>query len=177
MARASRPLLTPMATGSLVSIQEYLTSAYSPDCDYVDGVIEERNLGELDHASLQTAIILYLGARRKQWGIHVFPELRVQVSPTRFRVPDVCVVAGAKPTEQILRTPPFICVEILSPDDRMARVQERIDDYIAFGVPYIWILNPENRKAYRCTAGGMSEIKELRTESPEIAVPLEALFE
>jgi Uma2 family endonuclease len=56
-------------------------------------------------------------------------------------------------------------------------MQERVDDYIAFGVPYLWILNPENRKAYRCTAEGMFEVKELRTESPAIVVPLEALFE
>ncbi|MGA2149968.1 MAG: Uma2 family endonuclease [Bryobacteraceae bacterium] len=166
-----------MATGSLVSIQEYLTSAFSPDCDYVDGVIEERNLGERDHARLQGAIFAYLYARRKEWGIHVYPEMRVQVSATRFRVPDVCVVAGPEPAEQIFRTPPFICIEVLSPDDRLTRMQERVDDYIAFGVPYIWILNPENCKAYRCTAEGMLEVKELRTESPAIVVPLEALFE
>jgi Uma2 family endonuclease len=103
--------------------------------------------------------------------------MRVQVSATRFRVPDVCVMAGPEPEEQIFRTPPFICIEILSPDDRMARVQQRIDDYIAFGVPYIWLLNPENHKAYRCTAEGILEVRELRTADPEIVVPLEALFE
>ncbi|MGP8246492.1 MAG: Uma2 family endonuclease [Bryobacteraceae bacterium] len=166
-----------MATGSLVSIQEYLTSAFSPDCDYVDGVMEERNWGERDHAKLQGAVAAYLYARRKEWGIHVYLELRIQVSATRFRVPDVCVVAGPAPAEQIFRTPPFICIEILSPDDRMARVQQRIGDYIAFGVPYIWILNPEDHKAYRCTGEGMLEVKELRTANPEIVVPLEALFE
>jgi Uma2 family endonuclease len=94
-----------------------------------------------------------------------------------FRVPDVCVVAGPEPEEQIFRSPPFICIEILSPDDRMARVQQRVDDYIAFGVPYIWILNPENHKAYRCTREGMLEVREIRTVNPEIEVPLEALFE
>jgi len=166
-----------MATGSLTSIQEYLTSAFSPDCDYVDGVIEERNLGERDHAELQLAIAAYLYARRKEWGIHIYPEMRVQVSATRFRIPDVCVVAGPEPEEQIFRTPPFICIEILSPEDRLARVQDRVDDYIAFGVPYIWLLNPETHKAYRCTGEGMLEVKELRTADPEIVVPLEALFE
>jgi len=166
-----------MATGSLASLQEYLTSAFSPDCDYVDGVIEERHLGERDHAKLQLAIAAYLYAHRKEWGIHIYPEMRVQVSATRFRVPDVCVMAGPEPEEQIFRTPPFICIEILSPDDRISRMQQRIDDYIAFGVPYIWILNPENRKAYRCTGEGMLAVKELRTADPEIVVPLDALFE
>jgi Uma2 family endonuclease len=166
-----------MATGSLVSVQEYLTSVFRPDCDYVDGVIEERNLGERDHAKLQAAIAAYLYARRKEWGIHVYTEMRVQVSATRFRIPDVCVVAGLEPDEQVFRTPPFICIEVLSPDDRLSRVQQRIDDYIAFGVPYIWLLNPENHKAYHCTRQGMLEARELRTEEPEIVVPVEALFE
>jgi hypothetical protein len=42
-----------MPTGALVSIGEYLATVYRPDCDFVDGVIEERNWGENDHAGLQ----------------------------------------------------------------------------------------------------------------------------
>jgi Uma2 family endonuclease len=109
-------------------------------------------------------------------GLRVVPEQRVQISPTRFRVPDVCVVPG-EPAEQIFKTPPFICVEILSKDDRISEMQERVDDYLTFGVCYVWILNPRNRKAYQCTAGGIFEVKELRTENPEIVVPLAVLFD
>src|SRR5205809_357514 len=138
-----------MATGALVSISEYLSTSYRPDCDYVDGVIEERNLGERDHSRLQMAISGFFHLRRKEWGIHVYPEQRVQVSPTRFRVPDVCVVAGEEPEEQIFRTPPFICIEILSPEDRVSKVRQRIDDYLAFGVKYVWLLDPASRKAHR----------------------------
>jgi Uma2 family endonuclease len=166
-----------MQTEESISVREYLTTAYSPDCDYVDGVVEERNLGERDHAKLQGAVFACFYNRRKEWSIHVFPEQRVQVSPTRFRVPDVCVVAGPEPDEQILRTPPLICIEILSPEDRLSKVRERVDDYLHFGVPYVWLLEPRTRKAYRCTAAGMLEVDELRTERPEMVVPLQALFE
>jgi Uma2 family endonuclease len=165
-----------MATGELLSVREYLSTSYRPDRDYVDGLLVERNLGERDHSRLQMAVSAYLHNRRKEFGISVFPEQRVQVSPTRFRVPDVCVVKG-QPTEQIFRTPPFICIEILSPDDRLSEMQERVQDYLKFGVPYIWILDPATRKAYRSTLGSLTEISELRTEDPEIAVPLQALFE
>ena len=144
-----------MATGALVSINEYLSTSYDPDCDYVDGIIEERNLGENDHADLQSAILAYLRSHRKEWGIYSVVEQRVQVSPTRFRVPDVCVVAGERPKEQIFRTPPLMCIEILSPEDRLSRVRERVDDYLSFGVPYVWLLDPATRKAYRWTADGM----------------------
>ena len=49
-----------MPTGTLISVEEYLATSYRPDCDYVDGRIEERNLGELDHSSLQTAVAVFL---------------------------------------------------------------------------------------------------------------------
>ena len=164
-----------MAT-TAVTLEEYLSTPYRPDCDYVDGEVQERNLGEVDHSRLQLAIGAYFYARRKEWGINVYPEQRVQVSPTRFRVPDVCVILG-QPKSQILREPPFICIEILSPDDRISRMSERVADYLQFGVPYVWILDPQTRKAWQCKPGAMVEVKELRTENPTMVVPLEELFD
>jgi Uma2 family endonuclease len=165
-------------TGTLISVEEYLATSYRPDCDYVDGLIEERNWGEFDHSSLQTAVAVYFGSRQRQLGITVVAEQRVQVSRTRFRIPDVCVVLG-KTTEQIFRTPPFLCVEILSPEDRMKRVQERIDDYLAMGVSYVWVLDPSDRHVYVATpAAGLQEFKGdvLRTENPELELPLAEVF-
>jgi Uma2 family endonuclease len=165
-----------MAIGALASVNEYLSTSYRPDCEYIDGVILERNVGEYDHGRLQTAIVSYLYTRRKELGITAVTEQRVQVSPTRFRVPDVCVTIGT-PTEQIFTKPPFICIEILSPDDRLSAMQERVTDYLTMGVPYVWVLDPKTRNAYRWTSNGMHQIQELRTENPAICVPFEALFE
>jgi Uma2 family endonuclease len=166
-----------MKTDELMSVWEYLHTSYDPDCDYVDGVVVERNVGERDHAELQRALIVYFHSRRKEWRTHVFPEQRVQVSATRFRVPDVCVVLGDRPDEQIFTRPPFICVEILSPEDRFSTTLERCNDYLNMGVPYVWILDPKDRRAWRCVPGHTQEVTELRTENPEIVVPMEALFE
>ena len=169
-----------MAAKTLISVEEYLTTSYRPDCDYVDGQVEERNLGELDHSWLQAVLIAYFFARRKQWGISVLPEQRVQVKPARFRIPDVCVILGGKPAEQILTKPPFLCIEILSPEDRMTRVGQRVDDYLAMGVAYVWVLDPATRQAYAATAAeGLREVKGgvLRTENPALEVPLAEIFE
>jgi Uma2 family endonuclease len=165
-------------TVALIPVEEYLRTVYRPDCDYVDGDVQERNLGERDHSTLQKRLILYIGNREKTWNVFVYPEQRVQVSPTRFRIPDVCVYAGQEPQEQIFRTPPFICIEILSPEDRWARVQERIDDYLKFGVPNVWVINPVNQRAWACTQAGNAEIRDgiLRTENPPLEVPLAEIF-
>jgi len=170
--------MVAMGTATLVPVSEYLSTDYSPDREYVDGELEERNMGERDHGNVQMALSAYLYNRRKQLGIRVFLEQRIQLSPTRFRVPDICVVAGPEPQEQIFTQPPFLCVEILSPEDRMSRMQEKIDDYLRFGVRYVWLVNPQSKRAYVYTSEGMTEVKDgvLRTSEPEIAVPLEEVF-
>src|SRR5579872_6440583 len=137
-----------MATGALVSVEEYLHTSYRPDCEYIDGVVLERNLGEFDHSRLQMILGAYFFAREKRWGIVTLPEQRVQVKATRFRVPDLCILLGSGPFEPIIHTAPFICIEILSKDDTIDSVQDRIDDYLAFGVRYVWLVNPRSRRAF-----------------------------
>src|SRR6266545_974484 len=106
-----------MGTATLVSVEEYLSTSYRPDREYIDGVILERNLGESDHSTVQTAIASYFYQRQTEWNIRALAEQRVQVRPTRFRVPDVCIVLGLGPVERILTRPPFICIEVLSRED------------------------------------------------------------
>src|ERR1700676_5497880 len=103
---------------TLVSVEEYLNTSYDgPDREYVDGRIVERNLGEKDHSRPQRKLIAFFVANENSLRTFAFPEQRVQVKATRFRVPDVCVYIGTEPDEQIFRTPPFLAIEILSKDD------------------------------------------------------------
>jgi Uma2 family endonuclease len=160
-----------------ITVEEYLSTDYSPDCDFVDGVLEERNVGEKDHSKLQIALGAWFHNRRKALGITAFSEQRVQVSPTRYRLPDLCVTIG-EPDEQIFTTPPFLCIEILSPEDQMGRVLARIADYLNFGVPYVWVIDPRKRKAtvYTATDSNSPEDGTLRTANPDIALPLAELL-
>ena len=162
---------------TLVPVEEYLRTNYDPDCEYVDGQIVERNLGEKPHSRIQRRIMVYLDPVTKKLDMEVLPEQRVQVSPTRYRIPDVTVLCESD--EQIVTSPPFICIEILSQDDTMYYMQEKIDDYLRFGVPYVWIINPRNKKAHVVTGAGMVEAASgvLETENPAISMPLSALFE
>jgi Uma2 family endonuclease len=167
-----------MSARTLISVEDYLASAYEPDCDFVDGQIEERNVGEVTHARLQLRIGSYLLTRYENEGLVAMTEVRVQVRPARFRVPDVCVTVG-EPGEEVLTKAPFICIEILSPEDRMSRVEARINDYLAMGVPYVWVLDPQTKQAFTATAAtGLQEVKSglLQTEKPALEVPLGEIF-
>jgi Uma2 family endonuclease len=172
-------MMKGMQTGTLVSVDEYLHTSYSPDCEYVEGRILERNVGEQDHGNLQMSLSAYLFNRRHEWGIRVNPEQRVQVRTDRFRVPDICVVAGKRPAEQIFINPPFLCIEILSPEDRMSEILERVRDYVTFGVRYAWVLDPRTRSAHIYDSDGVHDMKDgmLWTSDPDILVPLDQLFD
>lgn len=162
----------------MISLDEYLVTAYEPDCDYIDGSLEERNLGEWDHALLQTSIAAFLIARYQAAGVKVLSELRIRVTPSRVRIPDLCLFL-ADPQQRVPSTPPFLCVEILSPEDRMSRVEARINDFLNMGVAMVWIVDPETRQAFTATAAdGLREVKTgvLRTESPVIELPLSEVF-
>lgn len=166
-----------MGSTTLITVDEYLTTAYSPDCDYVDGHVEERTLGEQPHSGLQGEFVTYLNSRRKQWGIRVWPEQRVQTKPTRFRIPDVCVTLG-RPNELVFHTAPFLCIEIMSSEDRMARVEKRLQEYLDMGVRYVWLVNPFTHDAWIYSEAGKQAVTDglLRTSDPDIQVPLEELF-
>jgi Uma2 family endonuclease len=165
-----------MSTGTLVSVEEYVSTTYDPDCEYVDGRLLDRNIGESDHAGIQGLLIAWLLARQKQFGIHVFPELRIQVAPERCRVPDITVTTQ-KISGRILRVPPFLCVEILSPEDRASRMEEKIDDYLRFGIAHIWLIDPRSRRAWSYGREGQRVAATLLTTTgPEIKLPLEDLF-
>jgi Uma2 family endonuclease len=165
-----------MPVETLVPVEEYLASTYEPDCEYLDGEIVERNIGESDHAGLQGLLLGWLFNRRKELGIHVFPELRIQVTPTRFRVPDIAVTTR-KISGRILREAPFICVEILSPEDRAGRLESKIDDYLNFGVAHIWVIDPLRRCAWTFGRDGKREAVTILTAvEPTIELPIADLF-
>src|SRR5947209_3708408 len=117
-----------MAAGTAISVEEYLRTTWRPDCDYVDGEVIERNLGEYDHPRLQTVLAALCYRQEARWNARAIVEQRVQVTPTRFRIPDVCVVRKGV-VEQIVTHPPLLCIEILSKDDTVKSLHDRIEDY------------------------------------------------
>ena len=165
-----------MATTSLVPLSEYLSTVYRPDCDYLEGILEDRNVGEIDHSDVQSALNAYL--RNHVRGFWSGVEVRVQVRANRFRIPDVTIVRGGKPAGRVITMPPEVAVEILSPEDRAASIQLRIDDYLAFGIPCVWVIDPETRRAWIYTNEESHQAKDalLRNVAGDLVVALATLF-
>src|ERR1700761_4986441 len=140
-----------MATAARVSLEEDLNTEYKHECDYVNGGMEGGDVGKRRHARTQTRLALWLGAREQQHGYQVIVEQRVKVAGTRVRIPDVCLVP-ANYEDEVQQRPPLLCIEVLSPEDRWSRVNVRLGDYLAFGVPTVWVIDPYSNQAWIQTA-------------------------
>ena len=132
-------------------------------------------MGEREHSDLQTQMALLLNDRSTRMYYFARTELRVQTLPRHFRLPDVCVLRAGSPREKIVSTPPLLCVEVLSPDDTVGKLLVRVNEYLAMGVPQVWILNSETRTVRIHTE---SEIYETATGSiPVLGTPASVLVD
>ena len=163
-------------TQPTVTVDEYLGSTYHPDRDYIDGMLEERNLGEPEHAVAQGALIEWFRTHAQAWDIWVLPEIRLQITPTRFRVVDVGLSPRRHPINQLKQHLPLAVIEIVSPEDRISRYANRISDYRKMGLTHIWVVNPQTRRGYDCSTGSWMETQSFAIENSPIRVDLASIF-
>jgi len=161
-----------------VSVQTYLESSYEPDCDYLNGRLEKRNVGEWDHARVQTMLAGIFLQHEIDWEIRVVVEARLQVGAARFRVPDVMVVRAEDAGDAIVTKAPLLCVEVLSPRDTFRSMERRIEDYIRMGVANVWALDSESREIFVYGGGQRQWLEgpELAIEGTPVRIGVEQVF-
>jgi Uma2 family endonuclease len=165
-----------MPAAALISEEEYLSASYSPDMEYVDGELVEIHVGDPQHSAVQSNIIYAL--RSKYPSVKALPELRSRTRRTRYRLPDVAVVLK-KPEGRFLDEAPLIAIEILSEDDRMTRVIEKLKEYAERGVPNIWVFDPRTRAMYEFRGHNLLEIEgsSIATESSRLELTRDEIFQ
>jgi Uma2 family endonuclease len=156
-----------MATSTAIPVEEYLRTAYHPDVEYVNGQLVERKVGEYLHSRLQVLIAAALGLRERERRFRVFTEQRVRVNEEpRYRIPDICVKALPHQVTPIL-TQPDLAIEIVSPDDEVPEMLAKIGDYLAAGIPHVWVVDPYKRTLVEADQAGIR-----RPISQVLATPL-----
>lgn len=161
-----------------ISESEYLRSTYRPDCDYVEGTVLERSVGEYDHSFLQTLIVMALAGRQSAGSLRVLTEQRVQVGPRRYRISDICLMPMPHTRTPVIAEPPLAAIEILSPDDTVQTMFGRLQDFVAMGVPHVWLADPQSHTLYSATAGGVAVVtdRKARLSDDDILLDFEELF-
>jgi len=164
-----------MSTKTFIAVNEYLHASFEgSDCDYLDGEVVERNMGELPHSLVQTELIYLFRQMATQLGLQVRAEIRIQISPTRYRVADIGVWRSGNIGKQVPTVPPLLVVEVLSPEDRLVRVQPKVQEYLSIGVRSVWVVDPDEKLAMEYSQhhpGGLL-VQLLRTEEPLMEIAL-----
>jgi Uma2 family endonuclease len=143
--------LDSMSAAAIVSVEDYLHRTEKPYCEYVDGVLYPKAMPTKLHALAQYMLIMLL---RRQ-GVEALAEVTVRITSTKYLIPDVIaapVIQSPYPTEPVL-----LCVEILSPEDRVGAMLAKCEQYHAWGVPFCWVVDPEKQTAWQYHSGGEPE--------------------
>jgi Uma2 family endonuclease len=160
-----------MATTELVGVEEYRHTSFEYNAEYVEGRIVSRSMPQKPHSKMPVRLVRRLGPVADRLGYEVWPEqrIRTQRAPARYRVPDLCVTRGV-PSEDVYTDPPFLCIGILSPDDAAVEVWAKVREYLAFGIAYVWILDPETGTGEIHSPDGTEGVENGRFRAGEIEV-------
>jgi len=164
--------------GRVISESEYLRTCNDPEWEFEDGRRIRRHVGTHAHSALQGALAGYLHERRKDWGLEVLMSLTFRLRPRRYVIADVCAFRHPAPEEQIPTSPPVLWIEIVSPQDRRSAVDRRLKEILAFGAPYVWLIDPVSLESELHTPHSRKALTDgiLRIPGTPIEVPLLQVF-
>ena len=134
-----------------MSLREWADLPEDDEGELVDGQLVEEEVPEVTHEAIVSWLIGALRAWAIGRGGFVFgSELKLGVRPGRGRKPDVSVYlpGGQVPRgRSLVRVPPGLIIEVLSPSARDARRDriEKADEYAAIGVRFYGLINPVAR--------------------------------
>lgn len=163
-------------TRSVVSLEEYLSASYEPECEYLDGELFPKAMGAKDHARLQFQIARLLYRYEEAGLCQIVTEQSVRVSETAVLIPDVCLLQPDNDEHGIVRQSALLCIEILSPSDRFSYTARKCDEYLRWGVLACWIFDPIEKKAWvydeqglhTVTHGGVLRLGEIELQLTEL---------
>jgi len=165
-----------MGTKAAISEEEYLhTSFPGVDCEYRDGELVERALPDTFHAEAQLMLGAFFLPFRKTLSLYAYTEARLKLREGLYLIPDVCVFWPSRPG-LVPDVPPLVAIEMLSPDDRMSVVREKLQEYRAWGVGHVWLVDPHSRRLYTCDTG-LTEVTSFFVPELNLTLGPEQIFD
>jgi len=165
-----------MDTKAALSVEEYLHTSF-PDLDkeYRDGKLVERTLPDYLHGRTQLLLGAFFLAVSKSLSMWPSSETRVKIRPGVYLIPDVSVFHPNRPG-LVPDSPPFVAIEILSPDDRFPAVEKKLEEYRTWGVKHVWLVDPHSKRMYTCDSV-LTEVATLRIPELGLEVTPADVFE
>ena len=122
--------------------------------ELIRGVFCETVSAGIEHGEIASNFIIGIGAFVKNERLgRVFGSdsgVRLESNPDTVREPDVGYISFERLTSETritgyLEAPPELVVEVASPSDTPAAVQEKAAMWLSFGVMIVWVAHPDDR--------------------------------
>jgi Uma2 family endonuclease len=136
--------------GRLLTVEEWASLPEDERGELVDGLLVEEEVPDWLHEEIVVWLVSILRAWIRPRGGRVGGSgAKYAISRYRGRMPDASVFFAERkpPARGVIRIPPDIAIEILSPTPRDARRdrREKTEDYATLGIPYYWLIDPQQR--------------------------------
>lgn len=142
--------MATLPTIPLVPVDEYLTTAYEQDKEFVDGRLVDKGMPTFFHQLLSKLLVKWFDSYESDLRVVAIENVRTQIiERARYRLPDVMVLTYPVPVGRIVTTVPNVVIEIMSPDDRQDEIIARFRDYAQLGVENLILMHPEEHIAWR----------------------------
>ncbi|MEX0891021.1 MAG: Uma2 family endonuclease [Gemmatimonadota bacterium] len=144
----------PTPSDKLLTLEEYLQLPEEdwPFSELVQGRLVREPPPGYVHGKLQSAILAALSAHIGQAELPlacVGPMgFVLERNPDTVRGPDVAVVPRP-PTllpSGFIEGSPLLAVEIVSPSNRAAEIQAKVQDYLGAGAKIVWVVQPRTQE-------------------------------
>jgi Uma2 family endonuclease len=152
----------------LISEEEYLRTDFELECEFVEGVLIPKSMPKTLHSKLQKLLMLQLAAQEKQLGFEVYPELRIRIRPSVYRVPNLAVFVEP-PNGEVPTNAPRITFEILSETETVEELSAKVKDHHRMGVQMVVVANPHRKEVF--VAGSDGLLHEMAPPA-HVAIPL-----
>jgi Uma2 family endonuclease len=164
-----------MATKALIKPELYLATQFEREPEFVRGELVERPLPTFPHGNIQLELGSRLRALQRTCPVFTGVEVRMRMATDLYRIPDIAMWEGTPP-DPVPSSPPLLVAEIVSPDDRWNDLIQKLEEYRLWGVPHIWLVEPELKRLHIYDGGSLTQVTSLELPQFGFAVTASDLF-
>jgi len=184
--------MTAPPQGRLITGDELYEMPDVALCELIDGRIVPMSPTNDQHGRIEFSFGRAIDefARPRKLGQVMVGEVGIftQRNPDRVRAADVLFIskerhAQRKKARGYLDIAPELVVEILSPEDTMQKITQKLREYFSIGVKLVWVADPDEQIVY--VYRSLTDVREFKADDalpgddvlPGFEVPVLSLFE
>jgi Uma2 family endonuclease len=149
-----------VAAKTQITPKQYLGMTFEPDAEFVHGEIVERSTPDYRHGRLEFLISLAFGRLIQSSKLYPGVEVRMKLAESVYRIPDVAVFTEPQ-RQPVPDTPPLLAIEILPKDGCHSDLMQKLEEYLAWGVRNIRVVDSITKRFSSYTTLGLQNASSL----------------